>query len=133
MLLSLFESWEWSNAVKFKVGRGAEPAAIEAIRKAADHFKVNIAVMASTITVNGLAPAMVGAFAEAAGIEHFVSSVHPPIRIEEDSEPFDVGIGIVSHAVRVTQAECGHDLQCQVDTAGSFNDLVIRDALSNQI
>ena len=120
------------QAVKYKVAKGAEPAAIEAIREAAEHLKVNMAVMAGTITVSGLAPAMVGAFALAAGIEKFVSSVHPPIRLGGESEPVDVGNGIISHAVRITQAECSQDLQCQIDIAGSFNDKVIRDLSSSK-
>ena len=130
---SLFESWQWTNSVKYKVPRGGEPAAVEAIRQAADHFKVHIAILAGSVTVSGLDPAQVAGFSVASGLERFISSVHPPIRLESGSSRYDLGNGISGHSVRVTQAECGHDLQCQVDTGGSLNNSIIRDALSREI
>ena len=130
---SFFDSLEWSNSVKFKVPKGGEPAAVEAIRKVAAAFPVNIAILAGSVTVSTLDAAQVESFASATGLERHISSFHPPIRLSSGSSPYDLGNGISGQSVRVTQAECGHDLQCQVDTGGSFSDATIRDALSREI
>ena len=110
---SAWADGDWNNSVIIPLKRGAQPAAVEALRVLDPILPGGIMVTRDATVLGNLAPAQVRAVLDSAALAPWVNGPSSPFRVLIDRVVLNT---MSRHAcIRVAEPTGGQDLQCLID------------------